>query len=63
MLISEADFIERNLDLAEELFIDQYKFTFDKELGADYQDKWSDCVSLAEHYMEILGIYKQETIN
>ena len=58
MLISTNDYIEKYCALAEELFIGRYNFTFDsiEELSDDYQDKWCDCVSLAEHYMEILGI-------
>lgn len=60
MLVSTSHYIEMYCNLAEQLFIERYNFTFDsiEELDDEYQDKWCECVSDAMHYMEIMDIKK-----
>ena len=63
MLIPNSDYVEKECEIAEFMFLNQYNITFDSldELDEDYQEKWLQCVDDASYIMHILGIEQDLT--
>lgn len=63
MLIPNSDYVEKEIEIAEFMFLNQYGITFDTldELDEDYQDKWLQCVDDASYILHIAGIEQDIT--
>jgi len=63
MLISNSDYVEKEIEIAEFMFLNQYGITFDTldELSEDYQDKWLQCVDDASYILHVAGIEQDIT--
>ena len=63
MLIPNRDYVEKEIEIAEFMFLNQYGITFDTldELDEDYQDKWLQCVDDASYILHVAGIEQDIT--
>ena len=63
MLIPNSDYVEKEIEIAEFMFLNQYGITFDTldELDEHQQDWWHQCVDDASHILHIAGIEQDIT--
>jgi len=63
MLISNSDWVEKEVEIAEFMFLNQYGITFDTldELDDQQVDCWFECVDDAAHIMHIAGFEQDIT--
>jgi hypothetical protein len=63
MLIPNSDYVEKEVEIAEFMFLNQYGITFDTldELDEHQIDWWLQCVDDASHILHIAGIEQDIT--